>query len=122
MGKIQNKKDELKKVKNKKIIDGANVPGTFTGTIVRSTKLPQGYGKMRYDCGKLIYEGHWIDGRWEGEGTLMYNTTGDTYEGQFQNFKCHGKGKYVWFEDASTYEGDYVNDERHGQGVYVFPD
>ena len=69
---------------------------------------------------KLIYEGGFIDGRYDGFG--MRYTTDDSgqirliYKGEIKNGKCHGKGKLYFPNGKIRYEGEYLNGKRHGKG------
>ena len=53
------------------------------------------------------YEGGWVNGVFEGEGTATY-ANGDVYEGMFKDGKREGEGvlRYATGEEAS---GEWVN-------------
>lgn len=73
-----------------------------------------GRGKMVYTVGD-IYEGDFVNGIREGQGTYTFQT-GVVYVGQFANNLFNGKGT-MKFADGKSYEGDYVNGKIEGQGI-----
>ena len=40
------------------------------------------------------YEGEWVDGKINGQGTLWY-ADGDQYQGEWRDGKMHGRGTYT---------------------------
>lgn len=67
------------------------------------------------------YEGDFVDGRFEGEGTFHY-ANGNVYKGQWKANKRHGKGVMTWVDGASyvgmfeadePVEGQYTDKERN---------
>eukprot|EP00520_Triparma_pacifica_P008165 CAMPEP_0118662320 /NCGR_PEP_ID=MMETSP0785-20121206/16766_1 /TAXON_ID=91992 /ORGANISM="Bolidomonas pacifica, Strain CCMP 1866" /LENGTH=75 /DNA_ID=CAMNT_0006555851 /DNA_START=45 /DNA_END=269 /DNA_ORIENTATION=- len=52
-------------------------------------------GRKRYP-NRDLYEGEFLDGVREGNGTLTYHQKGDQYVGEFQNNMFHGFGVYTW--------------------------
>lgn len=88
------------------------------------------------------YEGDFIDGKKQGEGTYTW-ADGSTYTGGFENDMRHGHGLYedadgssyegayengmkqgegkATYSDGSRYEGTFENDMRHGHGTYTWP-
>ena len=53
---------------------------------------PNGKGKIFDENEKLIYEGDFIDGEFEGKGKQIFDF--GYYEGEFKNDDYNGKGKY----------------------------
>ena len=41
------------------------------------------------------YEGEWVDGKINGQGTLWY-ADGDQYQGEWRDGKMHGRGTYTY--------------------------
>ena len=54
------------------------------------------------------YEGEWVDGKINGQGTLWY-ADGDQYQGEWRDGKMHGRGLYT-FPNGNKYDGDWQND------------
>lgn len=87
------------------LADNRGEEGLYTGCICNETKLPHGYGRMEYYQGAhgamdLTYDGHWLQGDWNGFGKLVQ--------------KCASGGEQV-------YEGSFMDNRRHGLGVLSFP-
>jgi hypothetical protein len=122
--------------------DAYNVRGIYTGTILRSSGMPHGFGKMVYHLGGRYYEGEWACGHWHGKG-IFRNQEGDVYEGHMVNDLKEGTGKLTYadgrifqgrfdddeavegtikFPDGARYKGQLHNGARHGYGVYHFND
>ena len=119
IGNIGNDDEELEKFVNRPVVDLYGDKGTYTGTVLKSTELFHGKGKMLYGNHRAYY-GTWQNGRWHGYGKAKF-ANGDRYEGQYCNDKRHGHGKYTW-ADGRIYEGQFYEDRRHGQGVFMWPD
>jgi len=51
-----------------------------------------------------IYEGNWVDGKKQGQGTYR-NKKGEFYEGYWVNGKMEGKGIYTWKTTFKVKEG-----------------
>jgi hypothetical protein len=67
------------------------------------------------DSDGLRYEGHFIDGAFQGSGTAWY-PDGSRYEGDWEDGKRNGEG--VWRDaDGSRYTGQFREDAFHGQGT-----
>ena len=78
-----------------------------------------GYGV--YDSSAKHYEGHFLDGKFEGEGKLIINSNKRTYKGTFKNNKFI-KGTCHFAEDNSTYNGEWQDEKMHGVGVIYYSD
>lgn len=100
-----------------------------------------GEGKEYSEDGKLIYEGNYLDSKFEGHGTryyndgkyigewkndkrngkgIFYNDKGKiSYDGQWKDDKFNGTGTYYW-ENGNKYSGDYIDGVRSGKGTYIW--
>ena len=54
-------------------------------------------GKLIYDNGNYIYEGEFLNGKFDGKGILK-NIKGDIYEGSFKNGLKEGEGIFRFAE------------------------
>eukprot|EP00934_Nitzschia_sp_Nitz4_P007138 Nitzschia sp. Nitz4//scaffold99_size76975//14973//17249//NITZ4_005567-RA/size76975-processed-gene-0.24-mRNA-1//1//CDS//3329560823//7128//frame0 len=129
-------------VVNRQIVDPYGEKGTYTGSLSKSTGMPNGKGRLEYEKEGRWYEGDWIHGRWTGYGRLS-NGDGDFYEGGLKNDHKHGKGtmrfadgrvfegEYIrgqmiqgkmTYQDGSIYSGSWMDGMRHGRGKCVFVD
>ncbi len=75
----------------------------------------QGDGRGGY---VLQYEGDWLQGTKEGNGTRYYHN-GETYSGDFVANIRHGRGRY-FFASGDMYAGEWVDDKRTGHGTYYY--
>jgi hypothetical protein len=95
------------------------------------------------DRQRVLYQGEWLAGRFNGLGVYYYyteqhkkkklvkgaNTTkGEStfvldsrYEGEFRENLRHGNGTY-YLPDGSTYQGQFRDDEFCGRGVFCWSD
>lgn len=76
-----------------------------------------GQGMLYDDGGKLVYNGSWNNGLFNGEGVLSNSV--EKYNGGFVNGKKQGKGSLENLEDSSSYVGDFMNDLENGFGTYT---
>ena len=105
--------------------------------------LRNGKGKMLFNNNdeRRLYEGHWKNDLFDGEGKLIWKTgnyyDGDwkkgikdgkgkfhktpreTYNGDWKNDKKDGKG-IIYYSDGNIYEGDWKNDKMEGKGIFTF--
>ncbi|PRP74427.1 hypothetical protein PROFUN_06556 [Planoprotostelium fungivorum] len=72
----------------------------------------------RGERAKDSYDGEWVDGQMEGQGT--YKSESFKYTGQFKNGKMHGQGLIEW-TGGTSYQGDFDNNLPHGKGVLTSP-
>ncbi len=105
------------RVDNDVIQDKYGDEGKYTGTVAMDTRLPHGYGQMKYD-NERQYDGEWKGGRWHGYGRWV-NPNGDCYEGTFDYDARHGRGVYTW-RNGNVYRGDFHEDKRQGKGAFHF--
>ena len=83
------------------------------------SEIKNGKGTFRkYECGKLIYEEEYLDGKLTREAKeYTYLNGGLIYEGEVLNQKRNGKGKeYNSINGSLKFEGEYLLGERHGKG------
>lgn len=82
--------------------------------------LPHGRGILYYSSqyGIKSYDGTWINGVMDGEGTLILNT-GDKYVGKFKDGQANGYG-ILYYANGKLYEGDWQNNELHGKGKLTY--
>ena len=60
------------------------------------------------------YEGQFIDGKSDGQGSIQYRN-GDSYVGGFSEGVLHGNGVYLWV-NGDKYEGQFIDGRKHGIG------
>lgn len=60
--------------------------------------------------------GTWVGGVKTGDGTYE-DSDGLRYKGHFINGRFHGQGT-AWYPDGSRYDGDWVDGQREGEGVW----
>eukprot|EP00122_Pirum_gemmata_P017382 Pgem_evm1s16273 len=72
---------------------------------------PHGQGKVDWEDDGESYEGHWVNGNQEGQGTKIW-PDGSTYVGEWVNNRRQGKGSYEWAA-GDKYDGDWFEDKRH---------
>ena len=65
-----------------------------------------------------IYEGDFVDGIWEGNGTYRY-LSGEVYSGQWKKNLKHGLGTLT-YPKIGEYKGFFENGWRHGEGVFTY--
>jgi hypothetical protein len=72
------------------------------------------------DAEGLKYEGHFVDGEFDGKGTLTM-ANGDILTGQWSEGRLNGHGSLTT-SDGMLYVGGFKDDEFHGQGTLTYPD
>ena len=77
-------------------------------------------GKLIYDNGNYIYEGEFLNGKFDGKGILK-NKKGDIYEGSFKSGVKEGQGIFH-FAEGDTYVGDFSHNNFDGEGKLVIKD
>ena len=80
--------------------------------------IPNGRGIKYLSNGKIIYEGDFIDGKFQGNGKYIYDN-GELYLGQWKNGFRNGKGTYCYKNGNIMYIGDWINDKYEGTGRYI---
>ena len=92
-----------------------------------------GKGKLYYKNSDLLYDGDFLDDKFEGNGKYnnknnhdkfdegkRYYENGGYYIGEFVNGLRHGKGILYNSEGKIIYKGDFKNDKFDGYGKYIF--
>jgi len=69
-----------------------------------------GVGKMEFPSGD-IYEGEWVEGKMNGEGSYTYKNTGDIYSGSWLANVKQGYGRYEFGADKSMLVGTWASGE-----------
>ena len=77
--------------------------------------LEHGKGKTYDMNGRLIYDGDFVKGKFEGNGIYLLEDEGH-YIGQFLDGLEHGKGIIYDNKGNVRYEGDFVKGKYHGYG------
>ena len=80
--------------------------------------MPNGKGIKYYSNGNILYEGDFINGKFEGNRKLIWEDN-DFYIGQFKYGLFHGKGIEYYSYGKIKYEGDFINDKYEGNGKYI---
>ena len=92
------------------------------------------------NTGKGIYDGKWMDGKRNGQGTYIYATggkyagewkdgeedgfgiltdlDGTIYEGEWKEGKRHGNGTLT-LDNGTKYDGEWTNGKMTGQGIQI---
>ena len=113
---IRKKKNNGKYIKGKYIWeDGKYYKGKF------KNNLPNGKGIKYYPNGSILYEGDFINGKFEGKGKYIYDD-GDYFIGQYKNGLRNGKGTIYYKNGIIMFEGEYINDKKEGNGKYIWED
>ncbi len=91
--------------------------GLYTGEWDKKNERPNGTGTFVMEDVAGTYEGEWVDGVTEGQGTIVWDS-GDHYEGEWKDGMRNGQGTYTSTEgDGYVYEGEFQNNERSGKGT-----
>ena len=69
----------------------------------------------------VIYEGEFINGKYEGIGKYYYDD-GNYYIGQWKNSLRNGEGVLYIQDGRVIYEGEFFDDKFEGNGKYYYPD
>ena len=81
--------------------------------------IPYGKGIKYYKNGNILYEGEFINGKFEGNGKYIYDD-GEYYIGQYKNGLRNGKGTIYYTNGKIKIEGDWINGELEGNGKYIW--
>ena len=94
--------------------------GLYTGEWDKKNERPNGTGTFVMEEAAGTYEGEWVDGVAEGQGTIVWDS-GDHYEGEWKDGMRNGQGTYTSTEgDGYVYEGEFQNNERSGKGTMTW--
>lgn len=79
----------------------------------------QAYGEvvLKNKEGKIIYQGHIVNGRFDGKGILADQRAKQIYEGEFKDSLYHGYGRLFNLKKELLYEGDWKKGKRCGKGI-----
>jgi len=80
--------------------------------------IPNGKGIEYYSNGNILYEGDFINGKFEGNGKYIWED-GEYCIGQWKNGIRNGKGILYYSNGNIKYEGDFINDKFEGNGKYI---
>ena len=80
---------------------------------------PNGKGIKYYSNGNILYEGNFINGKFDGKGKYYYDN-GMYFIGEYKNGLRHGKGIQYYSNGNIKYEGDWLNDKFEGKGKYIW--
>jgi len=108
--------DIRKKRYNGKYINGRYIYGDgqyYLGEY--KNNIPNGKGIKYNKNGIKLYEGDFINGKFEGYGTYIRDD-GLKYIGQWKNGLSHGKGTMYYPDGNIKYEGDWANNKYDGFG------
>jgi hypothetical protein len=72
---------------------------------------------MKIDTKNCSYDGEWVQGKFEGQGTWLDSDKGVRYAGAFENGLYHGKG--VLESRTGRYEGHLRVGKMHGEGKLI---
>ncbi len=90
--------------------------GFITGTWKDNKPVGRAKGKIISDTG--FYEGEFVDGKYEGEGTWFSKEGKILHQGTFkENMLIDGKSVY---ENGDFYVGQFKGTKRHGKGIYTY--
>ena len=81
------------------------------------------YGNNFYDGGPndIIYDGYFMDGKYEGYGILYHNYTNNPkYRGFFEKGKYNGKGILYSEKCYKIYEGNFSDGKYNGIGIEYY--
>ena len=111
---IKKKRSNGKYINGKYIYeDGKYYIGEFKNDI------PNGKGIKYYPNDNILYDGNFVNGKFEGSGKYYYND-GKYFIGQYKNGLINGKGIKYYKNGKILYEGDFINDKYEGNGKYVW--
>ena len=101
---------ELIDVEDLTVCDAKGRSGLYTGSVLRGTAQPHGFGRIDYKWSlrkELMFEGSWEHGCYHGQGLCKYKN-GDAYKGGFHRNALHGKGFYE-YADGEGFNGRFYH-------------
>ena len=104
---------ELGWYKNREDVNDRKYEGDFLNG------TPNGQGTLTWSDGRK-YVGEWKGGKINGQGTFTW-PNGEKFEGKYKDGKYHGQGTYT-HPNGKKYEGEYKDGKFHGQGTYISSD
>ncbi|XP_048417087.1 MORN repeat-containing protein 1-like isoform X1 [Stegostoma tigrinum] len=97
----------------------APAPGRYVGDVKQ--QLRDGFGLYIYPNSFYQYEGEWKNGKKHGIGKFLMKD-GSYYEGEFVNGEIEGNGTRYWASSGNEYCGQFSQGELHGFGVMKYFD
>jgi len=110
---IRKKRNNGKYINGKYIYDDGKY---YIGDI--KNNIPNGKGIKYLKNGNILYEGDFINGKFEGYGKFICES-GAYYIGQWKNGLSHGKGTMYYSNGNIKLEGYWVNNKLEGNGKYI---
>eukprot|EP00899_Mesostigma_viride_P026336 jgi/Mesvir1/6888/Mv09052-RA.2 len=100
--------------------------GGFSSLQARTSELlggwgaacPEGQGRLSYPDGSW-YDGHWRNGKRDGQGTFLHMPTGTRYTGMWCDDFQEGKG-LLTYSNGERLEGTFLGGLAHGTCIYRF--
>ena len=83
--------------------------------------IPNGKGIKYYSNGNILYEGDFINGKFEGNGKYFYDD-GDYFIGQYKNGLRNGKGIVYYSNGNIKFECNFINGKAEGIGKKILDD
>lgn len=116
---------------------GTTLIGHYYGYV--KNNIPHGWGTLTKGNNRIIYRGHWINGKMHGLGKRILRLENGEFgsrEGMWINNEPKPdriasevdvmRGLNGWYirsyPDHSFYAGNFVNNRRHGEGFHVYKD
>lgn len=93
----------------------------YLGEFNNSNNLPNGKGVKYNQDGTVLFEGNFVDGRFEGIGKYYYKN-GRYFIGNYKNGFREGNGIIYYPDGKVMFESNYVEDRREGPGKFVCED
>ena len=93
----------------------------YLGEFKNSNNLPNGKGIKYNKDGTILYEGDFVNGRFEGKGRYNY-PNGRFFIGEYKKGLRNGKGIIYYPDGKVNFESNYVDDKREGEGKFVLED
>eukprot|EP00929_Paragymnodinium_shiwhaense_P066672 TRINITY_DN33471_c0_g1_i2.p1 TRINITY_DN33471_c0_g1~~TRINITY_DN33471_c0_g1_i2.p1 ORF type:complete len:291 (-),score=24.19 TRINITY_DN33471_c0_g1_i2:209-1081(-) len=94
--------------------DGCKYEGQFL------CGLKHGSGVFTCSRGQLIYKGHFVEDKMNGDGYYRFDD-GRVYQGQWCQHQMDGDGALEW-PDGSRYEGNFAAGLQSGTGTFFYSD
>ena len=79
--------------------------------IISQIQKKNGKGKFTSEGG--IYEGDFVNGKYNGQGKLLFANEGQMYIGSFKDNLMHGQGQMV-MPDNSRFRGEWKEGKMSG--------
>ena len=117
----------IEKDKNKRSNNGKYINGKYIWEDGKyyigeyKDNIPNGKGKKYYSNGNILYEGDFINGKFEGNGKYYCNN-GYYFIGEYKDGLRNGKGIKYHNNGNIYFEGDYINDKADGYGKCFWDD